>query len=129
MCIVLSLIFFFKQKTAYEWRISDWSADVCSSDLRGTLCPKGAGLTDFIKSPNRLKYPEYRAPGSDKWQRISWDDAPDQIGRASCRERECQYVSISVVAVSLTNKNMKHTTRFENQHNTNETRLNTYTHS
>src|SRR3546814_4788606 len=25
--------FFFKQKTAYEWRISDWSSDVCSSDL------------------------------------------------------------------------------------------------
>src|SRR3546814_9748095 len=27
------VIFFFKQKTAYEWRISDWSSDVCSSDL------------------------------------------------------------------------------------------------
>ena len=30
---------------------------------RGTLCPKGAGLVDFIHSPNRLKYPEYRSPG------------------------------------------------------------------
>src|SRR3546814_3710310 len=30
-----SLLFFFKQKTAYEMRISDWSSDVCSSDLRG----------------------------------------------------------------------------------------------
>src|SRR3546814_10275046 len=29
-----SVIFFFKQKTAYEMRISDWSSDVCSSDLR-----------------------------------------------------------------------------------------------
>src|SRR3546814_7263219 len=29
------LIFFFKQKTAYEMRISDWSSDVCSSDLGG----------------------------------------------------------------------------------------------
>src|SRR3546814_15273347 len=29
--------FFFKQKTAYEMRISDWSSDVCSSDLHGTL--------------------------------------------------------------------------------------------
>src|SRR3546814_3176299 len=28
--------FFFKQKTAYEWRISDWSSDVCSSDLAGS---------------------------------------------------------------------------------------------
>ena len=33
---------------------------------RGTLCPKGAGLIDFIHSESRLKYPEYRAPGSDR---------------------------------------------------------------
>src|SRR3546814_1147473 len=31
--------FFFKQKTAYEWRISDWSSDVCSSDLVVTYTP------------------------------------------------------------------------------------------
>src|SRR3546814_5799923 len=31
--VVLLLVFFFKQKTAYEMRISDWSSDVCSSDL------------------------------------------------------------------------------------------------
>src|SRR3546814_17332141 len=30
-------VFLFKQKTAYEMRISDWSSDVCSSDLRGDL--------------------------------------------------------------------------------------------
>src|SRR3546814_9702237 len=33
MCFFLALVFFFKQKTAYEMRISDWSSDVCSSDL------------------------------------------------------------------------------------------------
>src|SRR3546814_1678597 len=33
MCFDLFLFFFFKQKTAYELRISDWSSDVCSSDL------------------------------------------------------------------------------------------------
>src|SRR3546814_3920513 len=32
-CYLCSIIFFFKQKTAYEMRISDWSSDVCSSDL------------------------------------------------------------------------------------------------
>src|SRR3546814_5896107 len=32
----LCFIFFFKQKTAYEMRISDWSSDVCSSDLAGS---------------------------------------------------------------------------------------------
>src|SRR3546814_6290562 len=33
VCGVISFFFFFKQKTAYEMRISDWSSDVCSSDL------------------------------------------------------------------------------------------------
>src|SRR3546814_2625585 len=32
-CCNMFIIFFFKQKTAYEMRISDWSSDVCSSDL------------------------------------------------------------------------------------------------
>src|SRR3546814_3635846 len=33
ICVVGLFVFFFKQKTAYEMRISDWSSDVCSSDL------------------------------------------------------------------------------------------------
>src|SRR3546814_6183956 len=41
VCVGCHFIFFFKQKTAYEMRISDWSSDVCSSDLRrgGPLVP------------------------------------------------------------------------------------------
>src|SRR3546814_3654737 len=35
LCSSVSCVFFFKQKTAYEMRISDWSSDVCSSDLVG----------------------------------------------------------------------------------------------
>src|SRR3546814_4618027 len=35
--MMFSLFFFFKQKTAYEMRISDWSSDVCSSDLRAAV--------------------------------------------------------------------------------------------
>src|SRR3546814_15896645 len=41
MCFVF---FFFKQKTAYEMRISDWSSDVCSSDLVLEIEPDRAGL-------------------------------------------------------------------------------------
>lgn len=37
---------------------------------RGSLCPKGAGVIDFVHSPNRVKYPEVRRPGSDKWEPI-----------------------------------------------------------
>lgn len=59
---------------------------------RGTLCPKGAGLIDFIHSPSRLKYPEYRAPGSDKWQRMSWDDALDRIAKLLKEDRDANFV-------------------------------------
>src|SRR3546814_7378562 len=41
MCKCYSFIFFFKQKTADEMRISDWSSDVCSSDLSGFGCRSG----------------------------------------------------------------------------------------
>src|SRR3546814_3858814 len=42
--MVSSVLCFFEQKTAYEMRISDWSSDVCSSDLRHDLQPVIAGL-------------------------------------------------------------------------------------
>ena len=59
---------------------------------RGTLCPKGAGLVDFIHSPNRLTFPEYRAPGSDTWQRISWDEANTRIARLMKEDRDANFV-------------------------------------
>ena len=59
---------------------------------RGTLCPKGAGLIDFIHSPNRLQYPEYRAPGSDKWQRMTWDDALDRIAKLMKQDRDANFI-------------------------------------
>src|SRR3546814_5604353 len=40
ICVVFELVFFFKQKTAYEMRISDWSSDVCSSDLAAAPLPR-----------------------------------------------------------------------------------------
>lgn len=60
---------------------------------RGTLCPKGAGLIDFIHSPNRLKYPEYRAPGSDRWQRITWDEAMERVARLMKQDRDANFIA------------------------------------
>ena len=59
---------------------------------RGTLCPKGAGLLDFVHSPNRLKYPEYRAPGSNEWKRMSWDDAFDRIAKLMKADRDANFI-------------------------------------
>jgi formate dehydrogenase major subunit len=58
---------------------------------RGTLCPKGAGLIDFIHSKSRLTHPEYRAPSSDKWQRISWDEALDKIAKLMKADRDANF--------------------------------------
>ncbi len=59
---------------------------------RGALCPKGAGLLDYIHSESRLRYPRYRAPGSDKWQRISWDDAFERIARLMKADRDANFI-------------------------------------
>src|SRR3546814_7786677 len=88
------VFFFFKQKTAYEMRISDWSSDVCSSDLvehiginsqqsgtLGILAQVRAGNLTLRQVVERLATPRGAFVGS-----------PEQIGRASCRERVCQYV-------------------------------------
>ena len=58
---------------------------------RGTLCPKGAGLLDFVHSPNRLKYPEIREPGSNEWKRISWDSALDRIAKLMKDDRDTNF--------------------------------------
>ena len=48
---------------------------------RGTLCPKGVTLKDDIEHPRRLRRPLVRAPGSDRWEELSWDDALARIAR------------------------------------------------
>src|SRR3546814_17344875 len=125
MCCVIACLFvffFFEQKTAYERRISDWSSDVCSSDLTAwasPCCSKASviakrwsgrtapsqyavrwGLTFCCVRPRSMKRgAAKRRPGcSSLWV----------IGRASCRERVCQYVYLSVGAVSITTKTYQH---------------------
>src|SRR3546814_5885835 len=124
--------FFFKQKTAYELRISDWSSDVCSSDLWpiGMTGPfhsmswriaarlsshmiawrRHLSTSRFRQSPH---CPSTYFVLSIRARRTSCVVTPAygggsfQIGKASCRERVCQYMMISVVAVPLKKKNTK----------------------
>jgi formate dehydrogenase major subunit len=60
---------------------------------RGTLCPKGAGLLDFVKSETRLKYPMIRKPGSDKFERVSWETALDRIARLMKDDRDANFIA------------------------------------
>src|SRR3546814_3990503 len=95
------IIFFFKQKTAYEMRISDWSSDVCSSDLpagvymaelggkRGWLdYHLGNGTAFGLRLLAALMSIEATVPGLGNRLAV---ELAQEIGRASCRERVCQY--------------------------------------
>src|SRR3546814_7216880 len=62
VCCVL--IFFFKQKTAYEMRISDWSSDVCSSDLDDRITAHGKAISRLPLEP-RLAHMLVRAGDRD----------------------------------------------------------------
>src|SRR3546814_2775759 len=117
----IRLVFFFKQKTAYEMRISDWSSDVCSSDLnllRGRALIAARRLVEVRKrsgkaaklnklvGKNAATTPEglvkaFQEDTERKRMMIRTTEATrnrlifiveTQIGRASCRERVCQYV-------------------------------------
>src|SRR3546814_3797457 len=91
-CFLVYLFFFFKQKTAYEMRISDWSSDVCSSDLDPSVGAAASGPAGRVVQalttptggvPLRVENDRARLP-------VRCD--AEEIGRASCRERVCQYV-------------------------------------
>ncbi len=68
---------------------------------RGTLCPKGAALKDFVKSDTRLKYPMVREPGSDKFTQISWDDALNRIARLVKDDRDANFIAKNAVGVTV----------------------------
>src|SRR3546814_14083044 len=101
-------------------RISDWSSDVCSSDLR--LLPEAHRLRLEPRAERRsgdvpggdrrsleadqLQLPVFpgRSAGDPALAHRGGGDRRREIGRATCRERVCQYVQMSVVAVSLKKK-------------------------
>src|SRR3546814_5338693 len=81
-------IFFFKQKTAYEMRISDWSSDVCSSDLRG--CASGQDFSCYFLL--KAKRPS-TASGSRKtyWPGRSEERRVGKECVSTCRSRWSPY--------------------------------------
>src|SRR3546814_5105266 len=96
--------FFFKQKTAYERRIIDWSSDVCSSDLAiATMC-RQLGMGEEYPLP--VASQRYGTVPDTAWKQrkyhTGWNTYDTvnatigqgymQNGRATCRESVCQYV-------------------------------------
>src|SRR3546814_17785797 len=63
-------------------RIMHIAGDPAHPVNQGTLCPKGAGLTDYSHSPTRLKCPQHIPPVSQDWNRISWGQPLDRPSRS-----------------------------------------------
>src|SRR3546814_3757330 len=61
--------FFFKQKTAYEMRISDWSSDVCSSDLQSTEPPRASWRLFGSSQAGVMACARSSEPGGTSWLR------------------------------------------------------------
>jgi formate dehydrogenase major subunit len=59
----------------------------------GTLCPKGASAMDLAVSKRRMQGPLYRAPGADKWKKVSWDFALDKLARNIKAARDRTFVT------------------------------------
>src|SRR3546814_7934782 len=102
-CRCVFVFFFFKQKTAYEMRISDWSSDVCSSDLttenpsfevNSALLSRARAYVLESLSSAELQGLLRRAMAvfNADVEQARGDDPSAEIGRASCREGVCQYV-------------------------------------
>src|SRR3546814_9590717 len=105
--MISGVCFFFKQKTAYEMRISDWSSDVCSSDLlklkrilsKVRANSDGSAAIEFAFTAPLLIF---TIVGIMEFSMIMFlnaslegglrDAARFEIGRASCRDRVCQSV-------------------------------------
>ena len=60
---------------------------------RGSLCVKGISMFATHASPNRLKTPRYRAPFSDHWEDISWENAVERIAQKIRKTRDATWVA------------------------------------
>src|SRR3546814_3353474 len=80
MCFIF--FFFFKQKTAYEMRISDWSSDVCSSDLEGTWRPQA--VPDLRRYGYRMSGRDYHVDIAGNFE-VAFDGEADLMRHMAMR--------------------------------------------
>jgi formate dehydrogenase major subunit len=79
------------EKGKYE--LTHIEGDVDHPVNRGTLCPKGAAALEFVKAETRVKYPMHRKPGTNKFERVSWDFAMDRIAKLMKEDRDANFIA------------------------------------
>jgi len=79
-------------KAGEKAEITHIEGDADHPTNRGTLCPKGAAIKDFVTSATRTTVPRLRRPGSDHWEEIGWDEAFARIARTLKDDRDANFV-------------------------------------
>src|SRR3546814_1228186 len=117
--MLLRVFFFFKQKTAYEMRISDWSSDVCSSDL-ALRVPEDAKGLKFRIQPSDVLEAQFKALGANPqkmafaevYQALQTGTVDGQENRSEEHTSELQsLMRISYAVFCLKKKTIKHVNR------------------
>ena len=68
---------------------------------RGTLCPNGSALLDMVHAPTRLTAPRYCAPGSDRFEEVTWDFALDRIATLMKQDRDAHFTAKNVAGTTV----------------------------
>ena len=88
-----SLVAFTQQNANGTKRIVQIEGDPDSPVNEGRLCPKGATAMQLATSARRVENPMYRAPGSDHWQQITWDQMLDKVAQRIKDSRDATFVA------------------------------------
>src|SRR5207253_6301409 len=85
-----SLVAYTRLKSDGNWELLQIEGDPDSPVNEGRLCPKGATAMQLAISSRRVSKPLYRAPGSDKWQEISWEEMLDKLAQRIKESRDAK---------------------------------------
>ena len=88
-----SIVAYTRQDAKGHTQLLQIEGDPDSPVNEGRLCPKGATSMQLAVSTRRVEKPLYRAPGSDKWQEISWDDMLDKLAMRVKESRDATFVT------------------------------------
>jgi len=86
------VVFSAKNEQTNKMEVTHIEGDSDHPVNRGTLCPKGAGAIDYIRSKTRVKEPMYRKAGADKFEPVSWDFAMDRIAKLMKEDRDANFI-------------------------------------
>jgi formate dehydrogenase major subunit len=95
------LLFAKQNSSTKKMELVHIEGDVDHPVNRGTLCPKGAAAPDFVHAKTRVLYPMHRKPGTNKFERVSWDFAMDRLAQLMKEDRDANFIATNKDGVTV----------------------------